>query len=144
MAKGFFSKLNNLSDKSGAFMERYFAGVLLLLMRLWIADVFFKSGLTKISNFDATISLFEYEYAVPLLPPVLAAILATIFELTCSVLLVVGLMTRFATLPLIGMTLVIQFSVIQNTEHFYWLFLLSTIFIYGAGKLSADALIKKF
>ena len=70
-------------------------------------------------NFDSTIFLFENEYAVPLLSPAIAAYLATICELGCSSLLIAGLATRLVVLPLIGMTLVIQFIVVQNSEHFF-------------------------
>jgi putative oxidoreductase len=112
-------------------------------LRLLVASVFLKSGLTKISNFDTTIALFENEYGVPLLSPVCAAYFATFFELTCSVLLIAGLATRLAALPLIGMTLVIQFFVIQNPDHFYWLATLATILTFGGGKISLDHLLKK-
>lgn len=48
-----------------------FLGPLLDLgIRLWVANVFWKAGLTKISNWDSTVSLFENEYDVPLLAPV--------------------------------------------------------------------------
>jgi uncharacterized membrane protein YphA (DoxX/SURF4 family) len=78
------------------------------------------------------------------LSPFIAAYLATICELGCSSLLIAGLATRLVVLPLIGMTLVIQFTVVQNPEHFYWLAILSTLFVYGAGLLSLDRLIKNF
>lgn len=137
------SCLGNFCEKKNKFLEKYIAPSLLLLLRLMIASVFLKSGLTKISNFDATIFLFENEYSVPFLNPVFAAYSAAFFELFCSALLIIGLATRLACLPLIGMTLVIQFSVIQNPEHFYWLALLATIFTFGAGCFSLDKIIKK-
>ncbi|MDX1486963.1 MAG: hypothetical protein R3268_02090, partial [Acidiferrobacterales bacterium] len=40
---------------------------LLLGTRLWVANVFFKSGLVKIQSLETTKFLFEYEYQVPLL-----------------------------------------------------------------------------
>lgn len=136
------SCLKVFCEKKSQFLQKYVSPILLLTLRIMIAAVFLKSGLTKISNFDSTIFLFENEYAVPLLPPVLAAYLATICELGCSGLLIAGLATRLAVLPLIGMTLVIQFTVVQNPEHFYWLAILSTLLVYGAGLLSVDKIIK--
>src|SRR5881628_931209 len=65
-------------------------------VRLFVAAVFFQSGLTKIANWSSTLSLFENEYAVPLLPPQVAAFLGTGVELFFPVLLVLGLGTRFA------------------------------------------------
>ena len=67
-----------------------------LAVRLFVAAVFFQSGLTKIANWSSTVSLFENEYAVALLPPQLAAFLGTGVELFFPVLLVLGLGTRFA------------------------------------------------
>lgn len=135
--------VNQLCEKKATFLEKYFSPILLLTLRIMIATVFLKSGLTKISNFQSTIYLFEYDYAVPFISPVLAAYLATIFELGCSTLLIVGLATRLVTLPLIGMTLVIQFTVIENPMHFYWLATLATILTFGAGCISLDKLVKK-
>ncbi len=55
------------------FMD-WLAPVFLLGLRLYVAQVFFKSGLTKVQDFSSTVALFENEYRVPLLSPQLAAI----------------------------------------------------------------------
>jgi|CXWL01.1.fsa_nt_gi uncharacterized membrane protein YphA (DoxX/SURF4 family) len=120
-----------------------FSPFMLLVLRLWIAHVFWVSGILKIEDFDNTIALFRDEYQVPLLPPVFAAVMGTIFEISCPILLTLGLGTRIATLPLLAMTAVIQFTYDQNIQHAYWAMLLGTILCFGAGKLSADYLIKK-
>lgn len=117
--------------------------VVLLILRLWIAHVFWVSGLVKISDFDNTIALFEQEYKVPLLPPYFAALSGTAFELLCPVLLTLGLFTRAATLPLLAMTAVIQFTYDQNIQHTYWAMLLITILAFGAGKFSVDYQVRK-
>jgi putative oxidoreductase len=137
------SCLNNAFGRVEIFLEKYIKPILLLTIRFMIAAIFFKSCLTKISNFESTIFLFENEYNVPILNPICAAYVATIFELVCSVLLALGFATRLACLPLIGMTLVIQFFILQNPQHFYWLALLATIFTFGAGRLSVDYLVKR-
>jgi len=49
----------------------------LLVVRLWIAEIFFMSGLTKIKSWTTTIALFEDEYKVPLLSAEFAAYIAT-------------------------------------------------------------------
>ena len=131
-------------------IEAWAAPVLQLAIRLWIARVFFNSGLTKIQDWDATLFLFQEEYRVPLLPTSVAALMGTTFELAMPVLLVVGLATRLAALPLIGMSLVIQFVLgatnpaYDNVEHFYWLFLLLVIAIRGPGPLSLDHLLSRW
>lgn len=131
-------------------IEAWAAPVLQLAIRLWIARVFFNSGLTKIQDWDATLFLFQEEYRVPLLPTSVAALMGTTFELAMPVLLVVGLATRLAALPLIGMSLVIQFVLgatnpaYDNVEHFYWLFLLLAIAIRGPGAISLDHLLSRW
>jgi len=82
--------------------------ILQLLFRISIAAVFWNSGLTKLASWQTTIVLFRDEYKVPVLPPELVATLAASVELTCPVLLVLGLATRLATLPMLGMTFVIE------------------------------------
>lgn len=137
------SCLSKLCQKKEEILLKYFAPILLLSLRIMIATVFLKSGLTKISNLDSAILLFEYEYQVPFLSPILAAYSATFLELTCAVALIAGLATRLACLPLIAITLVIQFSILPHEMHFYWLAVLATIFTFGAGIISLDYPLKK-
>lgn len=117
--------------------------LMLLIIRLWIAHIFWKSGLVKIDDFENTIALFRDEYKTPFLPPQIAAILATVFELTCPILLTFGLAARAATLPLLAMTAVIQFTYDQNIQHTYWAILLGIILVSGAGKISLDYMVGK-
>ncbi len=130
-------------------VNRWGAPLLQLAIRLWIARVFFLSGLTKIQDWDTTVLLFQEEYRVPLLPPDLAALMGTTFELGMPVLLVVGLASRLAALPLLGMSLVIQFVLgaanpaYDSLEHAYWMFLLLAIVVHGPGPLSLDHLIRR-
>lgn len=109
-----------------------------LLVRIWIATIFFKSGLTKIDDFDATRALFAGEYHVPLLSPGLAALSATFVELCMPVCLVVGLGTRVAACALLVMTAVIQFTYLEHDMHYYWAILLTGLLLHGAGQLSLD------
>ncbi len=131
-----------------AALDRFPTSLLALLFRLGAAGVFFKSGLTKVTGFPPTLTpstlfLFENEFQVPLLPPDLAALLATGFELACPVLLVLGLATRLAALPLLGMTAVIELFVypLACADHLQWTALLLYILVRGPGRLSLDALI---
>jgi len=129
------------------FAERWPAPLLLLAIRLWMASIFFRSGLLKIEDLDGAIFLFTAVHPVPFVPPWLAAYLATAIELLCSTLLAVGLAARFAALPMLAMALVIQFVVGANdpafyqTEHYYWMFLLALIVTKGPGRLSLDHLL---
>lgn len=111
----------------------------LLAVRLWIAEIFLMSGLTKIKSWTTTIALFKDEYKVPFLSPEVAAYMATFAELALPVLLILGLMTPLSALGLIGMTLVIEIFVYPDTtEHYYWLLLLGILLTHGGGKFGLD------
>ncbi len=121
-------------------LGRFPLPVLQLMFRLAVATVFLKAGLTKIASWETTVQLFADEYKVPVLPPDLAATMAATFELGCSMLLIVGLATRLATLPLLGMIAVIQTFVYPNAyaEHLTWASLLLFLLTRGAGPWSLD------
>ena len=74
------------------------------------------------------------------------AYLATAVEITMPALIVAGLLTRLATLPLIGMTLFIQVFVYPSSwpDHLIWTALLALLLARGAGVLSLDALVVQF
>jgi len=114
--------------------------LLQFILRFSIASVFWHSGMTKIASWEPTIALFRDEYQVPLLPPEIAATLAAAVELTCPVLLVFGLATRLATLPMLGMTFVIEVFVYpeQWIEHLMWAAILLFILTRGPGAVSLD------
>jgi len=116
----------------------------LLGLRIWIAVVFFRSGLTKIEDFDNTIALFADEYRVPLLPPYLAALSGTFFELVCPLFLTLGLLTRLAALPLLVMTAVIQFTYLDHVQHYYWAIILITLVLFGPERISLDRLLQRY
>ena len=65
-----------------------------LLARLYVAQVFFLSGLTKLRDWETTLFLFTEEYKVPVLPPAVAAVMGTGGELVLPVLLVLGLLSH--------------------------------------------------
>src|SRR5713101_3630992 len=83
-------------------LERVPCSVHQLLFRLAIASVFLPAGLLKLASWESTIALFQDEYKVPLLPPVIAAVMATTFALACSSFLIAELGPRLATLPLLS------------------------------------------
>ncbi|MEX0810431.1 MAG: DoxX family protein [Dongiaceae bacterium] len=134
-----------LPARAIAAAERIPLSLPLLLARIGIGTVFFRSGLTKLESWPTTISLFEEEYRVPILPPEIAAWLATGCELVCPVLLVLGLATRIAVLPMLAMTIVIQLFVYPSSwiDHTIWAALLLLLLARGAGAISIDALIAR-
>jgi putative oxidoreductase len=122
--------------------------LLLLVQRLGIAAVFFMSGRTKVDGLltvnDSAFELFHYEYALPVVPPELAAYAATYSEHLFPVLLVLGLFTRFAATALLVMTLVIQLFVYPDAwpTHLSWAGLLLPLIALGGGKASLDRVLK--
>lgn len=123
-------------------------GLIALLARIGIAGIFFRSGQTKVDGFtitDSTFFLFEEEYKVPLIPPEIAAYMATIAEHVFPVLLILGLASRLSALSLLGMTLVIQLFVYPNLwpDHALWAAALLYIIARGPGSIALDALIAR-
>ncbi len=134
-------QLSTLRERLG----RFPLSLLQLAMRIGVGAVFFRSGLLKIDSWQFTIQLFRDEYKVPLLDPALAAQAAAIVELGIPPLLFVGLATRLATLPLLGMILVIQTLVYPNawSDHLMWASALLLVLTRGPGVFSLDHLIAR-
>jgi putative oxidoreductase len=127
-------------------LERVPLSLIQLGMRVAIGFVFFNAGLLKARSFDFAIKLFAQEYRLPLIPPELAARLAMISELSFPVLLFLGLGTRFATLPLLAMTLVIVTLVYPASwvESLLWASVLLTLLTRGGGVFSLDYVIERW
>jgi putative oxidoreductase len=128
-----------------AWLERFPLALFHLMFRIAVGGVFWSAGLTKIASWQSTLVLFRDEYKVPVLPPEVAATLAASVELACPVLLFFGLASRLATLPMLGMTLVIQTFVypVDWNEHLIWASFLLFILCRGPGVLSLDHLMAR-
>ena len=119
-----------------------------LAIRLYVAQVFFASGLTKIAHWAITVALFENEYQVPLLSPATAAFLGTAAELGLPVLLALGVGTRVVAVALFAFNIVAVISYPDLSDaglkdHMLWGALLLATAIHGAGKLSLDHLAQR-
>ena len=114
-----------------------------LAARVYVAQVFFLAGLTKLRDWDTTLLLFTEEYKVPLLSPAVAAVMGTAGEIVLPILLLLGLGGRFAAL---GLSLVNAMAVLALAEiapaafqqHILWGALLAGIAIYGPGPWSLE------
>jgi len=114
-----------------------------LLARWFIAGVFFRSGLTKIADWETTVALFTDEYHVPLLSPHLAAALGTGAELVLPVLILLGLGGRFAAAGLSILNVVAVISVEDMPipalqQHIFWGSVLAGLLLWGPGRWSVD------
>jgi putative oxidoreductase len=120
---------------------------LLLLDRVAVAAIFFLSGRTKVEGLwtikPSTYELFRTEYALPLVPPELAAHMATTAEHAFPLLLVLGLCTRGAALGLLGMTAVIEVFVYPDAwpTHLSWAALLLPLVGKGGGRWALDRVV---
>ncbi|GLQ30023.1 DoxX family protein [Litoribrevibacter albus] len=122
--------------------------VFLLALRLWLAKIFFMSGLTKFKSWESTLQLFEYEYNVPVIPFDIAAYLATAAELVIPVCLVVGLLTRLNAVALFALNYVAMISypdisIAGEKDHIMWGIAILAIFLFGPGKAALDHFIWK-
>ena len=121
--------------------------VMLLIARFYVAWVFFKGGLTKLQDWESTLLLFEYEYAVPVLNFEVAAYLGTFGEIVLPILLVIGLLGRKAALGLFVVNYIAVISLEDMpaaalNDHILWGTLMLLVAVWGAGKLSLDNFFK--
>lgn len=141
-------KLTALYDRAIALVQTPLVeGLVLLLVRLALAGVFWRSGRSKVVEgswleiSDTTRFLFETDYSGIPFPPGIAAPMATYAEHLFPILLVLGLATRFSALALLGMTLVIQLFVYPEAwwqVHVLWTALAAVLIVRGGGILSLD------
>jgi len=118
-----------------------------LSVRLYLAHIFWKGGMAKLSSWMSTVMLFTLVYDVPVLPPELAAYLSVVIEVGGSLLLAIGLGGRWAALSLFGLNIVASISYGQLSEAalqeaFYWGALFLYLVLHGPGLLSVDALLR--
>lgn len=139
---GLRAAYNRIADRVTALIGH---DLLALASRFGIAGTFWLSGRTKVEGWlsvtDGAIALFTDEYALPLVPPALAAHLAAYAEHLFPILLVLGLFTRASALALLGMTAVIQIFVYPDAwpTHLTWAAVLLYLAGRGAGRISLDA-----
>jgi putative oxidoreductase len=119
-----------------------------LALRLYVGNVFFTSGMIKLSNWDSTLALFAYEYHVPVLSPHLAAVLGTAAELCLPVFLVLGFGTRVAAFALFVFNIVAATSYPDLSpaglkDHILWGALMMVTFVYGPGRIALDAWLER-
>jgi len=119
-----------------------------LAIRLWVANVFWKSGLTKIQSWESTRFLFKHEYQVPLIPSDVAAVLGTTTELAFPVLLAIGLAARLSAgvLFVFNIIAVLSYPGLNEAgilQHQLWGVMLLVPLLHGPGKLSIDHYLRR-
>lgn len=105
----FTSLLHALLDRLAGLLQPL-DGLPSLALRLYLAPVFWTAGMNKLAAFSDTVAWFGAD-GLGLPFPTLMASLATATELSGAVLLTLGLMTRWISIPLIVTMLVAIFAV---------------------------------
>lgn len=132
--------------------SRIAEGLALLLLRVALAGVFWRSGQTKVvegsfltidpSQYD----LFRSEFSGLPLDPVIAVPVTVFAEHFFPMLLLFGIATRFSAGALLVMTLVIQIFVFPDAwwpVHSLWVAMAAMLIVRGGGLFSLDALAVK-
>lgn len=149
--------LATLVENVHGLFERIPHSLIALLARFSIAAVFWKSGQTKVQNFeidivegvfkpgwprlsDSVVDLFRYEYELPVIPPEIGAVMAATAEHLLPIALLLGFATRLSALGLLGMTAVIQLLVYPGAypTHGTWAAVLLFLMVSGPGRISID------
>jgi putative oxidoreductase len=125
----------------------------LLVLRLYVSWQFLKSGWLKLQDWETTRFLFEEEYRVPLFSPPVAAVFGTAGEIVLPLLLIAGLLGRYAALGLsaVNVLAVVAYAHVLTSEgfeaalgqHYFWGLMLATLIVLGPGRLSVDAMLDR-
>jgi putative oxidoreductase len=145
-----------LVDKAVSVMQMIaFPSLVQLVTRFALAVPFWQSGSLKWAGFlklnDTAVTLFtdEFRLYLPGGPyhypaPTVMAFLSGCGEIAFSVLLVLGLATRFAALGLLFMTIIIELTVPEGWPiHIAWAAMALCIMAWGPGRLSLDHLVSR-
>lgn len=118
-----------------------------LIARVYVGLIFFQSGLSKVEDWQTTLSKFQTEWALPILSPGMSAWLATAGEMVLSIMLIIGFFTRFSACGLLIIVLIIEFVVFNGAsadrQYYYWMLIFGFLVGYGGDKLSIDAFLSR-
>ncbi len=147
-----FFQLHQLTTRFDDLIQDWGGSVLSAGIRGFVSWQFFKAGVLKLQDWDSTLSLFREEYAVPLLPPELAAVMGAGGELILPILIVLGIFSRPAAIGLfmVNAMAVISYPQLWSFEcpaaindHLYWGLLITSLFFFGPGRFSLDYFLKR-
>jgi NADH dehydrogenase/putative oxidoreductase len=142
-----FSRLSGTSRAITRIWSSLFEGLgwpyIELAIRLWIAKLFFLFGILQLMHWQPTLDLAIQENPIPLLAPAAAVLFSTATYLVCGALLAIGLMTRYAALPLLALSFITQLRYEPFDSQLFWMALSGWFVIYGAGPVSFDNLLRR-
>lgn len=144
----FFCKISNLFTKLLNFSSHF----VVLGIRAYLCKIFFWSGWLKLTAWSSTLYLFEHEYKIVGMSPLMAAYVGTAAELTLPIFLILGLGARIpaAALFIFNIFNVIYYPLLLKPEfaaalkdNIIWGILIGILMLYGPGKLSIDCWIQR-
>ncbi len=109
-----------------------------LLVRLFVAQAIFRSGVVKLSDWDTALSLARFEYPVSWMAPETAAVIGVTIEIVAPILLLVGLLTREAALAILMLLVVSQVEYIPTDLNLWLIAILGWFVLRGAKGFSFD------
>ena len=125
------------------FLERTAGPVIDLVIRAWIAQMFFVSAVVKLADWNNALLLAAYEYPVTWMDPVTAAYVGVAIEFLGAVLLAAGLATRLAAMAMLGLAVVVQLNYLALDLNLLQAALLGWFVVRGAGAMSLDHLLAR-
>jgi NADH dehydrogenase/putative oxidoreductase len=114
-----------------------------VLIRLALAEIFFASGVIKLFSWNTALDLAANEYPVSFMSPATAAVIGVSIEVGGAILLALGFMTRYAAIPMLALSLVIQFAYQPFDSQLFWAALFGWYAVVGAGPVSVDNLLRR-
>ena len=149
MSVGIADHVLVVRDKAVGVLARL-KGVALLLGRLSVGLVFLSTGWGKVHNVEKVTEFFT---SLHIPAPGLNAVVVGWSELLCGAALVIGLLTRLATIPLVVSMIVAILTAKRGDIHGFfdligfeettYLLILVMIAVLGPGSLSVDHLLAK-
>lgn len=109
-----------------------------LLVRLFVAQAIFRSGVVKLSDWDTALSLARFEYPVSWMAPETAALVGVTIEIITPILLLFGLFTRGAALAILTLLAVSQIEYIPIDLNLWLIAILGLYVLRGSGGFSFD------
>lgn len=144
--RSFVAGANELAERITAPLQ----SLLLLATRLYVSWQFLKSGWLKLADWETTLFLFEEEYKTPVLSPAAAAVAGTFGEIVFPILLMAGLLGRYAATGLFAVNVVAVVSYAHVLlgegfeaalgQHYLWGFMLLVLVVFGPGRWSLDSM----
>jgi putative oxidoreductase len=114
-----------------------------LVIRLWIAKLFFFFGVQELMHWTAAVLVAREQNPIPFLAPIVSAYLSMGTDLICAILLALGFATRYASLPLLFLAAITQLRFEPFDTQLFWIALFGWYAIHGAGPISIDHLLRR-